>query len=312
MTRMPVGTDLFLKRCLILLVLFILLHLPLASSQSTSVSWPRVNFDSGATRYSPLAQITISNVDHLKVAWIYHMKPTQMGADSAFRPSEDQPLVVGNTMYVATPYGRVVALDAATGREKWVFVIPGNDDPTMRGAEYWPGDKSTGPSLFFGTNSGLLYSISAQTGKVNTAFGNQGALNLRTAEVMNTGTDKYYALLSPPVIYKNLVITGAGTGEGEGGTGGGLGPAGDTRAWDIHTGKLVWTFHSVPRPGEVGHESWASDGWKQRSGVNVWGYMTIDQERGILFMPFGAPNYDRVGVDRPGNDLFGSSVVAVN
>lgn len=106
---------------------------------------------------------------------------------------------------------------------------------------------------------------------MNTAFGNQGAINLRTPEVMNTGTDKFYALLSPPVIYKDLVITGAGTGEGEGGTGGGLGPAGDTRAWNIHTGKLVWTFHSVPRPGEVGHDTWGGDSWKQRSGVNVWG-----------------------------------------
>ena len=295
-------------------LLFICLRLLSVASQSVSGSWPRINFDAGATRYSPLRQITPANVDHLRVAWIYHMKPLPGAGSvpqSTWRPSEDQPLVVGDAMFVVTPYSRVVALDPASGREKWVFVIPGSDQASLRGAEYWPGDASTGPSLFFGTNHGLLYSISAVTGKANTAFGNNGAINLRTPEVMSTGPDKIYILPSPPVIYKNLVITGAGPGEGHGGTGGGLGPAGDTRAWDLHTGKLIWTFHSVPRPGETGHDTWGGDSWKRRSGVNVWGYMTVDQERGILYMPFGAPNFDRVGTDRPGNNLFGTSIVAV-
>ena len=274
-----------------------------------------VNLDSGAARYSPLTQITPENVGHLKVAWIYHMKPVPAAgsaSNSVLRPSEDQPLVIGNTMFVVTPYSRVVALDPASGKEKWVFVIPGYDQASLRGAAYWPGDSSSGPALIFGTSHGFLYSVSAATGKLNTAFGNNGAVNLRTPEVMSTGTDKLYILPSPPVIYKNLVITGAGPGEGRGGTGGGLGPAGDTRAWDIHTGKLVWTFHSVPRPGETGHDTWGGDSWKQRSGVNVWGYMTVDQERGIVYMPFGAPNYDRVGTDRPGDNLFGTSVVAAD
>jgi quinoprotein glucose dehydrogenase len=313
MTREPAAIDSSSRRVLFLLALFTLLLLPYLASQSTSGSWPMVNLDSGAMRYSPLAQITPANVNHLKVAWIYHMKPGPAAGsapDNALRPSEDQPLVVGNTMFVVTPYSRLVALDSATGREKWVFVIPGSDQASLRGAAYWPGDTTMGPSLFFGTNHGFLYSISAATGRLNTAFGNNGATNLRTPEVMNTGTDKLYILPSPPVIYKNLVITGAGTGEGHGGLHGGLGPAGDTRAWDIHTGKLVWTFHSVPRPGEAGHDTWDGDSWKQRSGVNVWGYMTVDQERGIVYMPFGAPNYDRVGTDRPGDNLFGASIVA--
>jgi quinoprotein glucose dehydrogenase len=129
---------------------------------------------------------------------------------------------------------------------------------------------------------------------------------------MTTGMDKSYILPSPPLIYKNLIITGSGPGEGPGGKDGGVGPAGDTRAWDARTGELVWTFHSVPRPGETGHDTWKGDSWKDRSGVNVWGYMTVDAQRGILYMPFGAPNNDRVGVDRPGNNLFSSSVVAVN
>jgi quinoprotein glucose dehydrogenase len=314
MTRKLAGIDSHLRHGLLLLALFTWFRLPSVASQSASGSWPMVNLDSGATRYSLLAQITSTNVKHLKVSWIYHMKPAQAAGsapDTALRPSEDQPLVVGNTMFVVTPYGRVVALDPASGREKWVFLIPGNDQASLRGAEYWPGDASSGPSLLFGTTHGFLYSISAATGKANTAFGQNGAINLRTPEVMGEGTDRLYILPSPPVIYRNLVITGAGPGEGRGGTGGGLGPAGDTRAWDIHTGKLVWTFHSVPRPGEAGHETWGGDSWKQRSGVNVWGYMTLDQKRGILYMPFGAPNYDRVGTDRPGENLFGTSIVAV-
>ena len=314
MTRGPTGIASLLKHFLLLLILFAWFRLPSGASEGDSGSWPMVNLDPGATRYSPLAQITTANVTHLKVAWIYHMKPAPAAGstpDSTWRLSEDQPLVVGTTMFVVTPYSRVVALDPATGREKWVFVIPGSDQASLRGAEYWPGDASTGPCLFFGTTHGFLYSISAATGKLNPTFGNNGAVNLRTPEVMSTGTDNLYILPSPPVIFKDLVITGAGTGEGRGGTGGGLGPAGDTRAWDIHTGKLVWTFHSVPRPGESGHDTWGGDSWKQRSGVNVWGYMTVDRDRGILYMPFGAPNYDRVGTDRPGDNLFGTSVVAV-
>ncbi len=281
------------------------------AAQTAQGSWPMVGLDPGGTRYSPLTQITPGNVRGLRVAWIYHMKPAGT-ADGGWRPSEDQPLVVGTTMYVVTPYSRVVALDTATGREKWVFVIPDEDQASLRGAAYWPGDGVAGPAIIFGTTHGLLYSISAATGQRNTAFGNNGAVNLRTPEVMSTGTEKIYILPTPPVIYKNLIITGAGTGEGRGGLGGGLGAAGDTRAWDARTGKLVWTFHSVSRPGEVGHDTWGGDSWQKRSGVNVWGYMTVDAERGIVYMPFGAPNYDRVGVDRPGDNLFGSAVVAAD
>ena len=273
-----------------------------------AANWPMPGRDPGGTRYSPLKQITPANVNQLKVAWAYHMKPA---GSERLHPSEDQPLVVGPTMYVATPYSRVVALDAATGREQWVFQIPEDDQASVRGANYWPGGEGAGPAIIFGTRRGRLYSISAATGQLNADFGDHGMVDLKTPEVMTTGKDKSYILPSPPLMYKNLVITGSGPGEGPGGLNGGVGPAGDTRAWDARTGKLVWTFHSVPRPGEVGHETWAGDSWKNRSGVNVWGYMTVDVARGILYMPFGAPNNDRVGVDRPGNNLFDSSLVAV-
>ena len=272
-------------------------------------NWPIPGRDPGGTRFSPLTQITPANVGQLKVAWVYHMKPA---AAATLHPSEDQPLVIGSTMYVATPYSRVVALDSATGHELWTFPIPEQDQASVRGVTYWPGGEGAGPAIIFGTRRGRLYSISAATGQLNQEFGEHGMVNLKTPEVMFTGLDKNYILPSPPTIYKNLVITGSGPGEGPGGLRAGPGPAGDTRAWDARTGKLVWTFHSVPRPGETGHDTWVGDSWKDRSGVNVWGYMTVDVARGILYMPFGAPNNDRVGVDRPGNNLFGNSLVAVD
>jgi quinoprotein glucose dehydrogenase len=318
------------SRILFLLLLLPLLAMshakqsPIGSDSNTLVAsgnWSMVGHDPGGQRYSPLTEITPTNIGTLKVAWTYHMKPATNTAAtvsaatpkrSGFRQSEDQPLVIGQTMYVVTPYSRVVALDSTTGQERWVFEIPDGDNASMRGAAYWPGDGGSGPAIIFGTRNGRMYSISALNGQPNSEFGYNGVVNLKTPEVMATGMDHSYILPSPPVIYKNLVITGAGPGEGPGGLGGGLGPAGDTRAWNARTGKLVWTFHSVPRPGETGHETWTGDSWKDRSGVNVWGLMTLDVERGILFMPFGAPNNDRVGVDRPGNNLFGSSLVAVN
>ncbi len=292
-----------------LLLLLPLLAFALADTAAAG-NWPMPGRDPGGTRYSTLTEITPANVSQLKVAWVYHMKPP--GSSTAFHPSEDQPLVIGPTMYVVTPYSRVVALDSSTGREQWTFQIPDGDQASIRGAAYWPGGEGAGPAIIFGTRRGRMYSISAASGQLNQEFGDHGMVDLKTPEVMTTGKDKSYILPSPPTIYKNLVITGSGPGEGPGGLHGGLGPAGDTRAWDARTGKLVWTFHSVPRPGEVGHDTWGDDSWKDRSGVNVWGYMTVDVARGILYMPFGAPNNDRVGVDRPGNNLFANSLVAVN
>jgi quinoprotein glucose dehydrogenase len=276
--------------------------------------WRSVNKGSDAQRFSTLNQITPANVQQLKVAWTYHMRPAAAPGAPAPRLQLSQaiPLVIGDMMYLPTPYGRIVALDPSTGQEKWVFVIPNDDRASLRGVSYWPGDGTTPPSIIFGTRAGKLISLNARDGTLNAAFGEGGVVNLKTPEVMHTGPDASYILPSPPLIYKNLVITGAGPGEGPGGSTGGRGPAGDTRAWDARTGKLVWTFHSVPRPGEFGYDTWGGDSAKHRSGVNVWGYMTADEERGILYMPFGAPNNDRVGVDRPGNNLFSSSLVAVN
>jgi glucose dehydrogenase len=272
--------------------------------------WQSVNYDLSANRYSPLDQITAKNVTTLRQVWSFHLKPA--GYTDRLREDEAIPLVIGNTMYLGSPYGVIHALDATTGAEKWKFQLPNNDLPSKRGLAYWPGGGGVPPSIVFGVLSGGLYSIKASDGTLNAGFGENGIVNLKTPEVMQTGMSVAYSLLSAPTIYKNLIITGAGTGEGPGGSNGGSGPAGDTRAWDARTGKLVWTFHTVPRPGEFGFDTWGENSSKNRSGVNVWGYMSLDAQRGILYMPLGAPNNDRVGSDRPGTNLFSSSIVAVD
>lgn len=282
-----------------------------AGAAPAATDWPSVHQNLAGTRYSTLTQITPANVAQLRPAWVYHMRPAPTAAGPVrFQLSEVTPLVVGGTMFIATPYGRIVALDPVTGAERWSVAIPGDDRASLRGVAYWPGDGDAKPSIVFGTRGGKLVSVDAATGAPTAGFGSGGVVDLKTPAVMTTG-DASYTLPSPPLVYRNLIITGAGPGEGPGGRNGGLGPAGDTRAWDARTGKLVWTFHSVPRAGEAGAETWGGDSAKDRSGVNVWGYMTADLARGILYMPFGAPNNDRVGVDRPGNNLFSSSIVAV-
>ncbi|HEY1911038.1 MAG TPA: PQQ-binding-like beta-propeller repeat protein, partial [Vicinamibacterales bacterium] len=283
-----------------------------AYGQRGATDWPSTNYDQTANRYSPLTQITRQNVSTLQRVWSIHLKPA--GYTGPMREDEAIPIVIGNTMYLASPYGAVIALDATTGSEKWKYQLPNNEVPAKRGVAYWPGGgvPLLPPSIMFGSTTGKLYSLKAEDGTLNEWFGENGIITLKTPAVMQTGMNAAYSLLSSPTIYKDLIITGAGTGEGPGGSNGGSGPAGDTRAWDARSGKLMWTFHTVPRPGELGYDTWGSDSTKNRSGVNVWGYTSLDAERGILYMPLGAPNNDRVGIDRPGDNLFSSSVVAVD
>ena len=158
----------------------------------------------------------------------------------------------------------------------------------------------------FGSGDGKLYSVDAKTGKPNHNFGDNGVVNMNTQEIMR-GLPGRNGLTSPPIVYKHLVIAGGTTQENPP-----HGPAGDVRAWDMRTGKLVWTFHSIPGAGEKYNDTWAKDSWKNRSGVNIWGFITVDAERGIVYMPFGAPSVDQYGGDRAGDNLFSTSVVAAD
>src|SRR5258705_3704667 len=268
--------------------------------------WTVSGHDAGGQRYSPLTQINKDNVAKLDIAWTYHMTPA--GYTGRPRLVEAIPIVVRNAMYVTSSYREVIALNATTGPELWKYKLPDTDIPTARGVAYWNGAKGNPATVVFGSRLGRLYAVNAKTGAPVEGFGEHGILNLKTPEVMGPYPDLPYGQPAVPMIYKNLIITGAGTPDAAPN----VGPAGDTRAWDARTGKLVWTFHTVPRRGEFGYDSWGGDSARNRSGVNVWGYFTVDEKRRILYMPLGAPNNDRVGVDRPGNNLFSSSLVAVD
>ena len=288
--------------------------------------WPTYGHDPGGMRFSPLTQITPANVAQLQPAWVYHMKPPAAAGAAApvdpapagppqgrgrgaaaggFASGETTALVINGVMYAATPYGRVVALDPTSGKETWVYQLP-SGNPSTRGVEYFAGDARTPAQIVFGSSDGKLYSLDAKTGKPNEAFGDKGIVDLNTEAILQ-GLPGNDGLSSPPIIYKHLIITGGRTQEGPA-----QGPAGDVRAWDVHNGTLAWTFHSVPRAGEPFNDTWAGDSWKNRSGANVWGLMTVDAARGIVYMPFGAPATDRYGGDRPGDNLFSSSVVAAD
>ena len=273
--------------------------------------WPAYGHDAGGGRFSPLTQITPQNVAGLQVAWTYHMNPTPgvkvEGVRGRPAASTTTPLMVNNTIYLGTPYGRIVALDATTGQQVWAYQLPGSDQPPFRGLGYWPGDKGHAPRIVFGSTQGRMIALDARTGAPAKGFGSDGVVDTKTPEIMNGLPNAYYGYSSPPVIYGNLAIIGSRVQEAPS-----KGASGDVRAWDVVTGKLAWTFHSIPRPGEKFHDTWTDDGWKQRSGVNVWNQLTVDAKRGIAYLPFGAPTFDRYGGDHKGANLFSDSLVAVN
>jgi quinoprotein glucose dehydrogenase len=301
-----------------------LLALPLAAAigqsggGNSATDWASYGRDEGHARNSPLTEITPANVARLQPAWTYHMRPAGTSGETipmpdgvpqkfrtGFSASEATPVVVDGVMYLATPYRRVVALDATTGKELWVFPLPANDQPSTRGVAYWPGSNGIAPRVVFGGRAGKLYALDAKTGKPAASFGTDGAINMKTPEVMN-GTRAPLGMSGPPAIYRNLIITGSRVQEMPT-----KGAAGDVRAWDAATGKLVWTFHSIPQPGEANFGTWEGESWKGRSGVNAWTFVVVDDKRGIAYLPLGAPTFDRWGGDRKGKNLYGNSIVAV-
>jgi quinoprotein glucose dehydrogenase len=253
--------------------------------------WPSYNHDMASTRYSPLTQINAKNAASLKSAWTFSLKgegpPPRFGGGS-----EATPIVVSGIMYLPAS-ARVVALDAATGKEVWSYTMT-TGRPSSRGVAYWPGDKQNPPRIIFTAGRNLI-ALNATTGKIDPGFGKEGVV------------DMVVGYSGVPTIFRNLVMVGASVLELP------VGPPGDTRAYDARTGAKLWDFHTVPGPGEAGHETWLNEGWKGRSGTNVWTWqMTVDQQRGILYMPVGAPSSNYYGGDRPGANLFGNCIVAVD
>ncbi len=261
--------------------------------------WPGFGNDPGQLRYSTLTQITPANVSKLKQAWAYDLG--RMG-----RKWETTPLVVNDMLYFTMPQGGdgVVAVDPTTGKEVWKYEAKGGRFRSNRAVAYWPGDAKTPARLLLASGDKLI-ALSAKTGEPVQEFGDNGIVNLRTgvADKFPTGG---YSVSSPPAIYKDLAILGPSTQES-----GRYGPSGDPRAFDVRTGKLVWRFHSIPQPGEANAGTWGPEGWQDRSGPSLWGLITVDTERGIVFLPVGNPSSSFYGADRKGTNLYANCLLAL-
>jgi len=277
--------------------------------------WRTYGGDVGGTRFSTLRQINRSNVARLKRAWTYHMGEMDRGANETDRhhvaPFESTPLVIDGVLYFSTPSNRVIALDAESSKEIWQFDPQAGQTGRRqyfqhRGVAYWENKKGDDRRILFGTFDGRLIALDAKTGKPCHDFGKNGEIDLRKG-VADAFPGAEYAVTSPPAIYQDLVITGAAVPEYAS-----KGPNGAVRAFDVGSGKLVWIFHTIPDPGEAGHESWKEEAWKDRTGTNVWSLMSVDTERGLVFLPVGSASYDFYGADRKGMDLFSNSLVALD
>jgi quinoprotein glucose dehydrogenase len=255
--------------------------------------WPSHDHDAGGQRFSPLQQITPSNVGTLQLAWTF---------DTGVPGLQVTPLAINGIMYV-TAGKDVLALEPETAKVIWKYTAPAA--VSRRGLAYWPGDRDTPPRLFSGSGDRLL-AVDAERGKPSANFGDDGSVDLKAS--IRGDVDGGFSLTSPPSIYKNIVITGGNNGEQSPSAG----LYGDIRGWDARTGKLLWSFHTVPRAGEPGVETWEGESWKNRSGTNVWSFFTIDTARGIVYAPIGSPTSDYYGGDRKGANLYGNSVVALD
>ena len=266
--------------------------------------WRWYGGDAAASRYSACDDITPSNVRNLKVAWVHKT------GDANERPAttmECTPIVVDGIMYVTTPRVRVQALNAATGAVIWTF-DPGGGRASRRspgvnrGVCYWEDGEDR---RIFATYRDQLWCLNAKTGTPVEAFGSKGVIDLKE-NFDHDMTNLTFKHTSPVVVYRDVVITGGGGGEG---------PypeaPGHIRGYDARTGERRWIFHTVPKPGEFGHDTWAGDSWKYTGGTNCWAGMSVDLKRGIVYAGIGSPSFDYWGGNRAGDNLFGNCVLAL-
>lgn len=264
-------------------------------------SWIQYSGSDDMTHYTQLSEIKPSNLSRLRVAWTFDTGDTFDGSEM-----ECNPIVVHDTLFATTPKVRVIALNAATGKLLWSFdPQPPGTTPVKarnRGLNYW--SDGADERLFFAFRD-RLFALDAKTGKVVDTFGNHGEVDLR-AGLGRPVADINISLTTPGVIYKDRLIVGSITSEDL--------PAarGDIRAYNVHDGHLEWSFHTIPRPGEPGYNTWPADAWKYTGAANDWAGMALDDERGVVFVPTGSAAFDFYGENRIGDDLFANSLIALN
>ena len=279
--------------------------------------WPVYGGDQAGTKFSPLTGVNTGTVSGLVVAWEWspHEKALE---EFGTRPGNFQttPLMIDNVVYLSTPYNRVVALNAETGAELWAFDPKAYEDGqppngtgfVHRGVAAWR-DASAGNALRIFINSRYrLFALDAATGRPIDTFGSHGAIDLSDGLVWAINK-KHYTNTSPPIVYKDLIILGNGVGDrlvyrND--------PPGDIRAFNARTGRQVWSFHTIPQPGELGNDTWGGDSWSYTGHTNAWAPMTLDVDRGLLYVPLGTPSNDFFGGRRPGANLFAESLVCLD
>jgi glucose dehydrogenase len=269
----------------------------ICAGQSTT-GWTVYNGGLDGDHYSKLAQINRGNVHQLKQAWSF---------DSGEKGGiQTNPLVVGRTLYAFTPTQKVLALDAATGTLKWKFDSGVGGNQPARGLTWWTDGKQS--RLLAGIMN-FLYCLDPETGKPIESFGENGRIDLRKGLDRGLGgnyEEQSIVLTTPGVVYKDMIIVGGRNPETH------PAPPGDIRAFDVQTGKLRWSFHTIPRPGEPGYETWPPDAWKTAGAANNWAGMALDAEHGILYAPTGSAVFDFYGGDRVGDDLYANTILALD
>src|SRR4051794_26363640 len=293
-TQLTHGGTYLSAVVLVLLVLFVTERVPWAVAQDTE--W-RVHGGEGNIRYSPLTQIDKANVNKLQVAWTYV-------AGDAFTGSEMQsnPIVVDGLLYVTTPTLNVVALDAASGREVWKFDPSGG---TPSGARFRHRGVAVHGDRVFVTYRNWLYALDRTSGQPIPAFGSAGRVDLR--EGLGMAAERASVSASTPgAIFEDLLILGSSVPETLPGT------PGHIRAFDVKTGKLRWTFHTIPQPGEFAYDTWPADAYKLIGGANAWAGVTVDVKNAMVFAATGSASFDFYGVNRHGDNLFANCVLALD
>ena len=264
--------------------------------------WSAYNGDEGRSLYSRLEQITPANVGRLALAWRFDSGDA-FGEGFAQSEMQANPVIAHDVLYFTSPKNRVIALDAVTGRQRWAFdpnATPVRSKQRSRGVAYW---EQRGNARIFFTAKNFLHALDARSGLPIDSFGKHGRIDLREGYGRDAALISIY-VNTPASIYKDLVIVG-GTGFAPG----------DIRAFDAWSGKLRWSFHTIPHPGEAGYETWPREAWKTANGANNWAGTTLDVASGTLFVPTASPGMgdkDYYGGDRKGDNLFGDSLIALD
>jgi quinoprotein glucose dehydrogenase len=275
--------------------LAILLHAGPQESAKEKHDWPAYGGSPLGDHYSPLAQINRSNVKQLEVAWKF-----DTGEKGGLQSS---PLIVDGVLYGITPTQAIFALNAETGNQLWLLDLGIKGTQPDRGLAYWTDGKT---SVIFAGVMNYLYAIDAKTGIPNLGFGKDGRIDLRENLGREPSEANSIYLTSPGIVYKDLIIVGGRNPETL------PAPPGDIRAFDVRTGKLRWSFHTIPHPGEFGYDTWPPDAWKTSGAANNWAGMSLDPVRGIVYVPTGSAAFDFYGGDRAGDNLFANCLIALD